>query len=822
MQFKQKLLYLVSACALVISGQVLTELNTVICEPLQMVADSLGSETASETASYQGLQADEFMKKWLVLGPIAVSYNEPKPDEKAQKKAFASDFLTQHGGETDIQPKPGLTHQIGEKEYQWRLVHSKSDIVDLVEIYGKKEFVVAYAWAEIEVPETTTVLLGIGSDDGVKVWVNGELVHENWIGRPVAKDDDVVPATFQKGKNQLLLKVQNGAIDWGFACRALGAESLPEKLISAARRGNLDDLEMLLSHGANVNATIEPGLTALHAAKISGREDTVKFLLEKGADANIEMPAKEELVNAIFNDVIKGDSSGAAVLIARDGEIIYEKGFGFANLEHHVPVTTETKFRIGSITKQFTASAILKLQEEGLLSVDDPLSKFLTDYPRGDEVTIHHLLTHTSGIHSYTGKPDFFKTVTVETKPDELIESFKDDEFDFDPGEKWLYNNSGYFLLGYIVDKVSGESFADYLKNHLFEPLNMKDTGVHHWSLILEHEASGYSYENGKFQKAINWDMSRVGGAGALYSTVGDLYRWNEAVFNGRVLSESSLKAAFTPVTLNDGSEANAMGGKYGYGWMFSETRGMKEIAHGGGLNGWAAYLARYVQPNFTVAILSNCTPPPPGMNPGGMAHNIAEIYLWKKMEKSESFALDATVDSSVYDDYVGRYDYVQAILTVTREGDRLFGQLSGQPKSEIFPKSETEFFWKVVDAQVTFVRNKEGEVTHVIHHQGGREIEAPRLKDEPPAEVEPAVYDAYVGEYDYGHGAILTVMKEDNRLFAQMTGQPKFEIFPKSETEFFWKVVNAQITFVKNDEGEIVKAIHHQSGMEIEAPKIK
>jgi CubicO group peptidase (beta-lactamase class C family) len=804
--FKQELLDFVFSCAFMV-------LVTFVIAP---------KVTASETASYQGLQQDKFMKTWFLLGPIPVSV-DPEPNEEAQKKAFALDFLAEQGGETAIHPAPGLAHKIDGEEYTWQLAHAEDDVVDLVKVYGIKEFVVAYAWAEIDVPEATTALLGIGSDDGVKVWLNGELVHENWIGRAVNKDDDLVPATFQKGKNQLLLKVQNQEFDWGFACRVLGSASLTEKLVSSAGRGDLDNMELLLSHGADVNATIDPGLTALHSAKIHGREDTVKFLLEKGADPNIEMPPKRELADAVFERVIKGDSPGAAVLIAKDGEILYQKGFGFASLEHHVPITPETKFRIGSITKQFTAAAVLKLQEDGLLSVKDPLSKFIPDYPRGDEVTIHHLLTHTSGIHSYTGKPDFMKTVTVETKPEDLIESFKNDEFDFDPGEKWLYNNSGYFLLGYIIQEVSGESYGDYLKNHFFDPLDMKDTGVHHWSLILEHEATGYSYQNGKFKKALDWDMSRAGGAGALYSTVGDLYRWNEAVFNGKVLGESSLEAAFTPVTLNDGSKANAMGFGYGYGWVLLEIRGMKEIGHGGGLNGFSTYLGRYPEQKVTVAVLTNCVPPPPGLSAEDGAHEIAEIYLWDQMEVRESFAVDATVDPSLYDDYVGRYGYPEgAILIVTKEGDRLFAQLTGQPKFGIFPRSETEFFWKVVDAQVTFVRNEEGEVTHAIHRQGGREFEAPKLKDEAPVDVDPAVYDAYVGQYEFKNIGTLTVSKEEDRLFVQMTGQPKVEIFPRSETEFFLKIVNAQITFVKNDEREVVKAILNQGGMEIEAPKIK
>ena len=777
----------------------------------------------SDAFHYKSLEPGKFMTSWLVLGSIPIS-DDSKPNEDAQKKAFGFDFLADKGGESGIQPDPGLVQKINDKDYTWQVVKSDSDIVDLVKVYGEKEYCIAYAWAEIEMPEAKNALLGIGSDDAVKVWLNGKLVHENWIARAINKDDDIVPVTFQKGNNQLLLKIQNMQIDWGFACRILGTESISERFISAAGKGNLDDLNMLMSAGADINATIDPGLTALHQAKMSGRKDVVDFLLKNGADPNIPMPSKEKLADAVFNRVIKGDSPGASVLFAQDGEIIYQKGFGYASLEHHAPFTIDTKSRIGSITKQFTASAILKLQEEGKISVNDKLSKFIPDFPRGDEVTIHHLLTHTSGIHSFTSKPDFMKNATVEIKTEDTINSIKKDPYDFNPGEKFLYNNSGYFILGYIIEKISGESYEDYLKKTFFDPLGMKDTGVHNSHTIYEHEAFGYSYD-GKFQKAINWDMSQAGGAGWLYSTVGDLYRWNEGIFNGKVLSKASLDSAFTPVKLNDGSVPKDIGGGYGYGWVISDIRGLKEIQHGGGLNGFNSQLLRFPDLNVTVVVLQNCIPNAPGMGAAELANQVAEIYFWDKMGAQESFKVDTTVDANIYDDYVGRYDYGGPILTVTREGDRLFAQLGGQPNFEIFPKSKNEFFWKVVDAQVTFVRNEKGEVTQAVHYQGGNEIKAPKLKDEAIAKVDPAIYDAYVGEYDFSQvqaQAKMMVTKENDQLFTQLDGQPKVEIFPKSETEFFLKVVVAQVTFVKNEKGEVTKLILDQGGMKIEAPKIK
>ncbi len=774
-------------------------------------------------ASYQDLQPDVFMKSWLLLGPIPVfPEGSDSKDMELQKKTFEKESLMKVGGVPKAEDEMPI--QIDGKEYKWQYCESEQDTIDLIKVFGEKEYVIAYAFAEIESPEEKDVLLGIGSDDGVKVWLNGDLIHEKWVGRAVNKDDDIAPAKLQKGKNQILFKVQNMQMDWGFCCRILGKESLTERLISASSLGNLDDIEMLISYGADVNAVGDLGLTALHKATMSGRKDAVDLLIAKGADPNIKMPDKETLADAVFKKVFKGNSPGASVLVAKDGKIIYQKGFGYADIGNKVPFTADTKSRIGSVTKQFTASAILKLQEEGKLSVNDKLSKFIPDFPRGDEVTIHHLLTHISGIQSYTGKSDFMEKVLGEVKPEELLKYFKNDPYNFNPGEKFLYNNSGYFLLSYIVAKVSGQSFDDYLKNTFFEPLGMKNTGIHNSRQILENEAYGYAYENGKFLKAINWDMSWASGAGALYSTVGDLFLWNEAVFNEKVLSEESLKSAFTHVKLNDGTEPKDLGGGYGYGWVIAEIRGLRVILHGGGLNGFNTDLTRYPDINATVVVLQNCIPNAPGMGATELSSQIQEIFFWEQMKPQESVKVDKTVSSDKYDDYAGRYDYGGAIMKIRRDGDHLFAQLAGQPEYEIFPKSENEFFWKVVDAQVTFVRDEKGEVTHVLHHQGGREINAPKLKDETPEKIDPTTYDQYVGEYSLSIPQIesIKVTKEGDKLFAQATGQQKIELLPRSESEFYSDIVVLKANFIKNDQGEVTKLIINQAGMTIEGTKKK
>lgn len=776
------------------------------------------SDVAYESPSID-VSADSNFSKWMVLGPFPVFEREENAEDiETQKKAFDQEFLDPAGLGT---VRKGESLTAGDASFQWKEVMAKEGMVDLAKVYGDLDFVIAYAWTEVVMPEETSTLLGIGSDDAVKVWLNGKLIHKNWIPRPLNKDDDLCPVTFKKGKNQLLLKVQNMEYDWSYSCRILPPESYTENLVASARRGDLDNMELLLSNGAEVDAQTEMGLTPLQVAKISGRKEAVKLLQQYGADAHAKMPPKEELANLLFSNALEGEVPGVAALVAQNGKIIYEKGFGYANLEHGVPFTPETKSRIGSVTKQFTAAAILKLQEMGKINVNDPLSKYMPDFPRGEEVTIHHLLTHTSGIRSYTDKPDFMETAQLETSAEDLINSFKDDKYDFDPGTQWHYNNSGYFLLGHLIEKISGKAYGEFLREAFFEPLGMKNTGVYHNTDILKNEAAGYSFIDGNLQKATNWNMSRAGGAGNLYSTVGDLFLWNEAVFNGKVLSDESLEAAFTPVSLNDGSEASAFGSGYGYGWSISEYRGLKQIAHSGGLHGFVTYLARFPEQNVTIAVLHNAVPAR-DINPGQAALGLAEIYLWEKMKSQESYSTDKSIGPAIFDDYVGRYAYPGGgILEVTKEEDnRLFAQMTGQSKFEIFPKTENEFYWKVVDAQITFVRNGQGVVTHCIHRQGGNEFQASKMENEEPAEVNTAVFDAYTGEYELAPNMIITISKEDNRLFAQLTGQPRFEIFPRSETIFFFEVVVADITFSKDDSGKVSSLILNQGGREMTAKK--
>lgn len=536
-------------------------------------------------------------------------------------------------------------------------------------------------------------------------------------------------------------------------------------------------------------------------------------LLVAGAE-----PTAAERATKRLTEFTRGESAGVAVLVARDGHTVFQGGFGFADIEHKVPITPETKFRIGSVTKQFTAAAILRLADERKLALTDPLAKFFPEFPRGSEITLHHLLSHTSGIRSYTDKPGFLAGVTHPITPAALIASFQNDPPDFAPGSNFRYNNSAYFLAGEIVGKVAAQPLAEYLRGQFFAPLGMKDTGIYVNSAPPPGMARSYSFSEGKLAPALDWDMSWAGGAGALYSTIGDLFRWNEALYGGRVISDAALKMQTTPQKLPEGAE----GLRYGYGLVASEHRRLPLLSHGGGLHGWSSDLLWFPEQRCTIAVLGNALPPSPNLEPARLARALADLFLDDDIKKLPPLTADESVDPKTYAAFAGRYDYQGVVLTVTVESDHLYAQLTGQPKFEIFPKAANAFFWKVADAQVVFLRNEQGRVIAAHHTQNGGTFRAPKLDETAAIKLTAEQLNAVLGQYQYGLGAVLTVTRDGDQLFAQLTGQPKCPIFARSAEEFEWRVVPAQVRFVAGEDGKIAKAIHQQNGTTLEAPKIK
>ena len=603
-----------------------------------------------------------------------------------------------------------------------------------------------------------------------------------------------------------------------FSLSLAGEGGRERQLAAAIIEGNIEAVERLIAEGTDVNAALAEGLWPLDVARIRDRKSIEKLLIARGAkkaNAKIFPPGTlaPDLADLYLASGISADSPGFSVLVSRDGKELFCRGYGLARVKEKLAADPDTPFRIGSVTKQFTSAAILKLREDGKLDVSDKLSKFFPGFPRGDEVTLHHLLSHTSGIHSYTDTPGFIKGVTSPVKAAVLVETITKEPYDFEPGQRFKYSNSGYFLLGLIVEKASGKPYGEYLREKFFKPLGMKNTGMHRRGFEPAGEALGYTRSGKGYKRAVDWDMSWAGGAGALYSTARDLGLWNEGLFAFKVLERKSLDLAFTPNKLLDESGKTF----YACGWAISRYRGLRLVGHSGGLHGFQSYLARFPEQSLTVAVLANAE-----FSPAAKAQVLADLWLSAVMEPRPLREEKTGLAGKGYDDYAGRYDYGSGVMTIEREGDSLFAQLGLQPRFEVFPAGNDEFFWKVVEARVKFERDNSGKVTRILHTQGATVIKAPRLTRQVVVKVDPALYDAYVGRYDYGSGQTLTVTRDGDKLMAKMTAQPKLLLLPRSKKDFFFKVVNAEITFVRGPGGEVTGVEHLQGGETIKAPRLR
>jgi CubicO group peptidase (beta-lactamase class C family) len=322
-------------------------------------------------------------------------------------------------------------------------------------------------------------------------------------------------------------------------------------------------------------------------------------------DVNIFVVRGQQLVSRVdeyMNSAVRENKFSGSILIARDGRLLVSKGYGMANLELGVPITPETKFRIGSLTKQFTAMAVMILQERGKWKVQDSVCRYVPECPAAwADVTIHHLLTHTSGIPDLLSFPDFQKTMAQPSPVAQTVERFKPKPLEFKPGEKFKYSNSGYVLLGYIIERVSGETYEAFLQENILAPLKMSNTGSDHNELIIKDRAAGYSKRGDDLINAPYIDMSIPTGGGSLYSTVGDLFLWDQSLYAERLVQKQSYAAMFKPYAIADWGDGAA------YGWFIGKDRSnRKYMGFLGGINGFAAQIMRYPDQKVLIVVLSN------------------------------------------------------------------------------------------------------------------------------------------------------------------------------------------------------------------------
>jgi CubicO group peptidase (beta-lactamase class C family) len=431
--------------------------------------------------------------------------------------------------------------------------------------------------------------------------------------------------------------------------------------------------------------------------------------------AAVSARAADKVDEYVKAEMQKQRIPGLSLAVVKDGKIIKAAGYGMANVEHNIPVKPETVFKIGSVSKQFIATGILLLIQDGKISFDDKISKFLEGTPETwKEITIRHLLTHTSGI---VREAPGFDPLKIQNDAD-VIKTAYDRPLRFAPGEKYEYCNVGYFSLAEIIRKVSGKPWPDFLNERVFTPLGMNASRTTDVTAIVQNRAGGYYWKDGKLQNAPEYRALRP--SGAFLSTVLDLAKWDAALYGEGLLKASIRDQMWVAVKLNNGTTH-----PYGFGWELSTIGGHRMVHHGGSLPGFRAQLARLVDDKLTVIVLTN------GDNaiPQSIAQGVADLYIPGLIPQR----IVAKVDPKIFDAYAGRYQPNPAIVvTIAREGDKLMmTQGTGPQKIELLPESEATFFTEDNRRRtLTFVKDEKGQVTHILIKVEGRETgRAPRLQ---------------------------------------------------------------------------------------------
>jgi CubicO group peptidase (beta-lactamase class C family) len=486
-------------------------------------------------------------------------------------------------------------------------------------------------------------------------------------------------------------------------------------------------------------------------------------------------------------------------------------------------VDGDTVFEIGSITKVFTSLLLADMVQRGEVALTDPASKYLPPGTRvpergGRQITLQDLATHTSGLPRLPSNltPKDPGNPYADYSVEQLYQFLAGYQLTRDIGSQYEYSNLGGGLLGHALARRAGMDYETLVRSRILEPLGMKDSGI---TLSKEMKARLAVGHNEAMEATTNWDLPTLAGAGALRSTVNDLLSFVAANLGYTKSPLAPAMAAMLTVRRPTGMPNLEIG----LGWHISTRDGREIVWHNGGTGGYRSFIGFDLKRRVGVALLSNAETSA-GVDDIGqhLLNSSAPLYQPPKEHNQ------ITVNPKIFDGYTGRYELApNFVLTVTREGDHLMTQATGQGKIEIFPETERDYFLKVVDAQITFETDSQGKATGLMLHQGGDhhakriEGEVPKQKEHVQVPVDPKLFDGYVGRYQLAPNFILTVTRQGDHLFVQATGQSNFEVFAEGPKDYFYKVVDAQITFEADTQGKVTALVLHQNGMDQRAQRV-
>lgn len=540
-------------------------------------------------------------------------------------------------------------------------------------------------------------------------------------------------------------------------------------------------------------------------------------LLATVAAPALALPAdfKANADKIIAKAVAEG-GAGVSVVVTENGKTAYRAERGYANVERKIAISPATSFRFASITKQFTAAAIMKLVDEGKVSLDDPLTKYLSDYPGpGGKATVRQLLNHTSGIMPYTQIPEWAEKANTgaSTTTQGLIDVFKAKPLQFQPGEKYEYNNSGYVLLGAILEKVTGKSWDEAVINLVTGPAGLKSimSGVH--EAQVKAMAVGYTDEDGKTVPAIKIHMSQPHAAGALIGTADDLARWGNALHSGKIVSPASYAAMTTAGALSNGEAI-----QYGFGLKPGDVRGRKTIGHDGNIFGFGSSSIYVDEPKIFIAVLTNSDAK---VEADVLATRLAAAALDDPFPDYKAQPVDMKTAAPL----LGSYALPVGERLFFERGGKLYTRRSGGGQLEVFPVGEDRFFYGPESLTWFAIRTgADGKKVMEVHHNGASEPElatwAGPVPAEKPAVLVPAdVLDTYVGSYSSPIGTF-QISRSGDTIAVKLGGQPALVVKATSATDFDVAEVGARLVFGNVAGGKAQTLTLHQGGQEIAAKR--
>ena len=549
----------------------------------------------------------------------------------------------------------------------------------------------------------------------------------------------------------------------------------------------------------------------------------LSLVLLAHAGSGAVLPDKD--IRAILADRIDEQRQGVAMVVG----VIDPSGrrtVAYASTKKgEGPVDANTVFEIGSVTKVFTSLLLADAVRRGEVALTDPVSKYLPPNVKvpergGKKITLVDLATHTSGLPRMPTNfhPKDPANPYADFSVAQLYEFLATVELTRDIGSTYEYSNLGGGLLGHALARRAGTDYETLVRTRILEPLGMKSTAITLSKSMKEHLTPGH---NAGLQQVANWDLPTLAGAGALRSTANDLLTFLAA----NIGIEKSPLAPSMAAMIAARRPTGTPNLEIALGWHIWTRNGHEIIWHNGGTGGYRTWIGFDPKSRTGVVVLSN-TSTNAGADDIGLHLLDPAVPLLQPAKERVA----VKVDAAILEKYTGRYQLApNFIITVTREGDHLYAQATDQPRFEIFAESVHELFLKVVDAQITFVVDANGRATSVVLHQNGADQPAKRMEGElPPVKehkaiaVDPKTFDGYAGRYQLAPNFVLTVTREDNHLFVQATAQPKFEVFAESDHEYFYKVVDAQITFVTDAAGHATGLTLHQNGMDMPGKRVE